>query len=191
MVARNLAETFIVLIFLSKNINYVEEKCWQLDSFFFVRSLINVQCTLKLTISMGMLYRFVSYHAIDWSTISTQTSRLHSFVFGAGGICGSINHDWNVTHFISKVFSNFLFYQCALCCNHFCTLYVIWIGVGYLNSALLLKLKKARELSEWKFFFCNHWLESRNEMRDHAKYIKRLKELYKMNYQVTKNNEIK
>ena len=37
----------------------------------------------------------------------------------------------------------------------------------------------------------NHWLKSRNEMRDHAKYIKRLKELYKMNYQVTKNNKIK
>ena len=36
-----------------------------------------------------------------------------------------------------------------------------------------------------------HWLKSRNEMRDHAKYINRLKELYKMNYQVTKNNKIK
>ena len=35
------------------------------------------------------------------------------------------------------------------------------------------------------------WLKSQNEMRDHAKYIKRLKELYKMNYQVTKNNKIK
>ena len=37
----------------------------------------------------------------------------------------------------------------------------------------------------------HHWLKSRNEMRDHAKYIKRLKELYKMNYQVTKNDKIK
>ena len=37
----------------------------------------------------------------------------------------------------------------------------------------------------------NHWLKSRNEMRDHAKFIKRLEELYKMNYQVTKNNKIK
>ena len=34
------------------------------------------------------------------------------------------------------------------------------------------------------------WLKSQNEMRDHAKYIKRLKELYKMNYPVTKNNKI-
>ena len=43
----------------------------------------------------------------------------------------------------------------------------------------------------------NDWLKSRNEMRDHSNYIlyslssKRLTELYKMNYQVTKNNEIK
>ena len=37
----------------------------------------------------------------------------------------------------------------------------------------------------------NHWFKSRNEMQDHAKCIKRLKELYKMNYQVTKNNKIK
>ena len=37
----------------------------------------------------------------------------------------------------------------------------------------------------------NHRLKSRNEMRDHAKYIIRLKELYKMNYQVTKNSNIK
>ena len=37
----------------------------------------------------------------------------------------------------------------------------------------------------------NHWLKSRNEMQDHAKCIKRLKELYKMNCQVTKNNKIK
>ena len=36
----------------------------------------------------------------------------------------------------------------------------------------------------------NHWL-IRKEMRDHGKYIKRRKELYKMNYQVTKNNKIK
>ena len=34
------------------------------------------------------------------------------------------------------------------------------------------------------------WLKSQNEMRDHAKYIKRLKELYKMNYQVTKTNKL-
>ena len=37
----------------------------------------------------------------------------------------------------------------------------------------------------------NHWLKSRNEMQDHAKYMKGLEELYKMNYQVTQNDKIK